>query len=457
MGAMTTVFGHPGRRFGQMAEALILAVSGTVLGVAWSTLGLYLSSLVNKGNAPAAYAIRAVFLGVTVILHGYLRSKAPRLFIFVLLLIICAVVNLTSTAQVVTATGITQILFPVLIAVGIIILINIVLFPEFSSSYLGQMTIETLGDTVKALEKAGTYFIAPDRPDKDDAIADTEKSAAFMNGHHGSAGQSTTLTHLGSRSGRSGLVSVVKQKLYTVTQLKQADHDDPSIPVPKRNSVTTMADLTAAKAKIRNKLNDCKEAQQECNFELAVAVLPPRDLKPISGSAMKRLVANTIAVIGACESKFALVGEKGNTIVDSKLTEDENDSRNTKDSAPQRNEESKKPVTAGLLSLINRGERQKHEPEVADHERAELIAIKPKREIEFGDVRLLRYLTASISEPYTELYKVLNRTVEVVIACVAYVYVIRLSTSTPVCTDFRRMYRNSLLGQNHPVALHSKS
>lgn len=159
LGAITTVFGHPGRRFGQMAEALILVLSGTVLGVAWSILGIYLSSLVMKEYPPAAYAIRAIFLAVVVLFHGYLRSKTPRLFIFVLLLVIVSVVSLTSTAKVVTPLSATNILYPILIAAGCITLVNICVFPEFSSRYLGQMTLDTLNDTVRALGDAGTYFV----------------------------------------------------------------------------------------------------------------------------------------------------------------------------------------------------------------------------------------------------------------------------------------------------------
>src|ERR1700686_2652319 len=35
---ITTVFGHPGRRFGTMAEALVLAIAGTLIGTGWSIL-----------------------------------------------------------------------------------------------------------------------------------------------------------------------------------------------------------------------------------------------------------------------------------------------------------------------------------------------------------------------------------------------------------------------------------
>ena len=157
---ITTVFGHPGRRFGQMAEALVLAISGTLVGVGWSSLGLYLSSLVYHHNPPAAYTIKGLFLVVAMMCHGFLRSHTPRLFIFVLLLVIVDVVGLTSTATAVTKLGVTQLLYPILTASGVLLLVNTMIFPEFSSGFLGVTTIETLGETVGALRDAGKYFIS---------------------------------------------------------------------------------------------------------------------------------------------------------------------------------------------------------------------------------------------------------------------------------------------------------
>jgi len=60
LGPIVTVFGHPGRRFGMMAEALVLIVSGTLLGIGWSTFGIYLSSLVYNTNPPAAYTFSRI-------------------------------------------------------------------------------------------------------------------------------------------------------------------------------------------------------------------------------------------------------------------------------------------------------------------------------------------------------------------------------------------------------------
>ncbi len=49
---MTTVFGHSGRRLGQMVESLVFILAGAILGTSWSILGLYLSSLVYSGTHP---------------------------------------------------------------------------------------------------------------------------------------------------------------------------------------------------------------------------------------------------------------------------------------------------------------------------------------------------------------------------------------------------------------------
>lgn len=155
---MATVFGHPGRRFGQLVEALTLVILGVSSGLAWSILGLYLSSLAIQNDPPAAYAIKGLFLTVAIMVHGFLRSSAPRLFPGLILLAIVSAITLLSTAKQVTQLVATQIMYPVLLASGVILLVNLFIFPEFSSSFLGQITIETLNDIAKALEDSGRYF-----------------------------------------------------------------------------------------------------------------------------------------------------------------------------------------------------------------------------------------------------------------------------------------------------------
>ena len=423
LGAITTVFGHPGRRFGQMAEALILVLSGTILGVSWSTLGIYLASLVIKEDPPAAYAIRAIFLAVVVLLHGYLRSKTPRLWIFVLLLVIVSVVSLTSTAKAVTPITATNILYPIFIAAGCITLVNVCIFPEFSSTYLGQVTLDTLNDTIKALEDAGAYFVESkkvvDRESVKTGIQRVDASPvkpianATIKENPISQNNATNLPKAPLHNKARNLI----HRLFAKTSNETECND----PKPPKMSLT---DLTNSKAKIRKKLAGCKAAQQECNFELAVSVLPPRNMKPISVQAMKKLVANTIAVISACESKFALLG----TDADGQAFNPEE----TK-TGPEIVEGSRTPAVSALIkstsSLLTPELPLPHEDSrlgkvrtVLEQDKAELEMIKPKREIEFGDARLLRYLLARVAKPYEDLHLVVARTVEVVSACVAYAY-----------------------------------
>ncbi len=424
LGAITTVFGHPGRRFGQMAEALTLVISGTILGVAWSTLGVYLGSLVIKENPPAAYAIRAIFLAVVILVHGYLRSRTPRLFIFVLLLVIVSVVSLTSTAKVVAPLSATNILYPILIAAGCITLVNVCIFPEFSSRYLGQMTLDTLNDTVKALGDAGIYFVESKRAvdQKSDKTGEKEADHSITGPTENTTDEEHGLPQMRVSNVPKAPMHIKAKNIFQRSFARKSQltqHEDSKKP-PK----TSLIDLTNIKAKIRKKLSDCKAAQQECNFELAVSVLPPRNMKPISVQAMKRLVANTIAVISACESKFALLGSDE----DAKVSSPER-----KNSRPELVEESRTPAVSALVeatsSLLTPELPLPHEDSkhgklstILEQDKAELEMIKPTREIEFGDARLLRYLLARVAKPYEDLHLVVARTVEVVSACIAYAY-----------------------------------
>ena len=423
LGAIVTVFGHPGRRFGQMAEALILVLSGTILGVAWSLLGIYLASLVIKENPPAAYAIRAIFLAVVVLLHGYLRSKTPRLFIFVLLLVIVSVVSLTSTTKAVSSTTATNILYPILIAAGCITLLNVCIFPEFSSRYLGQTTLDTLNDAFKALEDAGAYFVESKRVvDRNSVKTSNEKVDGSP------VRPSADATDKGNATSQKKVTGSPRAPLHIKTKniihnlfADTSNEPERNDPKPPKMSLT---DLTNKKAEIRKQLSGCKAAQQECNFELAVSVLPPRNMKPISVQAMKKLVANTIAVISACESKFALLG-----------SDDDRQAFSPEETEPgcELVEGSKTPAVSALikatsslltpkLPLPQEDASLEKVRTVLEQDKAELEMIKPKREIEFGDARLLRYLLARVATPYENLHLVVARAVEVVSACVAYVY-----------------------------------
>ncbi|KIN08621.1 hypothetical protein OIDMADRAFT_100340 [Oidiodendron maius Zn] len=394
---MATVFGHPGRRFGEMAEALVLTLVGTVIGLGWSTLGVYLSSLLFSHDAPAAYTVKAVFLAIALLLHGFLRSYSPRLFISVLLLIIVCVVNLTGTSTAVSRTIATQILYPILTAVAILLLINVFVFPEFSARFLGHTTIDTLEETVRALRDAGNYFIhsmealdgdKDERPDK----------------HPESQGN----------PGMAELKHVEMNKILKPIKLET---------------------LSGLKSKLRTKLAGCKAAQQECNFELAWGVLPPHDLKPISVTAMRDLVANAIALIGNCESKYALMGDRD----DVKIQEESAGRRSVqsgelladngqKTTTPLRGPDSSQDESEGKSDTdleMKERKRKRHKSKSKSRletDRENLELVKPRKEIESGDIELLQFLVRRIAKPLADLQEKIDRGVDVVTICLAYCY-----------------------------------
>ncbi|GAP84897.1 putative malate aliminium toerance [Rosellinia necatrix] len=245
LGVMASVFSQPGQRFGRVVETLCLIILGTLLGLGWSNLGLYASSLVRDYNSDASFAIRAIFFVLAVMLHGLLRSSAPRLFQLVLFFILANLSILTGTGREVALSASKAVIYPIFTAIGVVILINITVFPQFSSGFLGRSTIKTLSETVETFQAAGDWFLSKTGDDDD------EKTS------------STAL--------RKGL-----------------------------------ATLSHEKTELRARLGNCKTIQSECNFELVFAVLPPRSLKPISVTMMARLVQVTISLINACESKYAM-------------------------------------------------------------------------------------------------------------------------------------------------------
>lgn len=349
LAGVATAFGHPGRRFGQMAEALILTISGTLLGLGWALLGIFLGSLLIHTNPPAAYTVRGIFLAIAFLIHGFYRSHTPRLFLGTVLWMIVNVVTLVSPAKVVTVTGATQILYPILTAVAILFLVNICIFPEFSSRFLGETALDTMDELFKASNEAIEYFLGD-----------------------------------------------VPGEVMTEDALK-------------------IEDVTASKALVRANLANCKAVQSECNFELAFSVLEPGQLRPITDTLMTKLTMNVIAMASACESKFALIGEvpEGSNLepgVETEYAEEKLPSGSSEDSSTAENTPE---PTRKRLSVLTEAD--------------DLELVKPRREIEFGDRKLLLDLAGRIAVPCQQLRGVLDKSLKSVKSNIAFSYVCPLS------------------------------
>ncbi|KAI1334023.1 hypothetical protein F5Y15DRAFT_403155 [Xylariaceae sp. FL0016] len=358
LGAMASAFGHPGQRFGQMTEVLCLIMLGTFVGIGWGMFGLYLSSLVYHYNVEAAWAIRAVFFTLALLIHGVLRASTPRLFMFVFWFLLINLTILTNSATAASTSMVTQIAYPIMTAIGVIVLVNITVFPEFSSSFLGTKTIETLCEAVSCCQEAGEWFMTDSRESKKD---NGKKSAEL------------------------------RARLIT---------------------------LTDKKAKLRTQLGSCSSAQAECNFELVFSVLPPRSLKSISMTMMARLVQVTIGLVNACESKFAMAGYGHHHELEKAKDSEESGDESSNSSSSRDSDESSDTSddSDGKPRNGNRSHRQK------SRYRRDLELVKPIKEIASGDVDLLDHIMSQVRIPAQSLKAQIHDATQVITTALAFCY-----------------------------------
>lgn len=358
LGAMVSVFAPPGQRFGQMAEALILVLVGTVVGIAWGMLGLYLSELVLVASESAAYGIRAAFFALALLVHGILRASTPRLFLAVFWLLLMSLVILAGSSTGVSVALLTQLAYPIATAAAIIVLVNVAIYPSFSNGLLGQSTISILHETLTSLTAANGWFLS--------SVA----------GLDGTKGQTQVVKDLRAR----------------------------------------LAALTDSKTKLKIELAAAQKQQAECNFELAFAFLAPRSLKPISGTRMTRFVKATTALIGACESKYSMIGEQGPE------GEDATDTGSHALSDDGSESDSDLSSSAGDTSGIEDERHTGHHPVVKSRHVRRVELVRPVREVEGGDITLLEHLIFQVRAPISALQVEMEHAVRVITSTLAFCY-----------------------------------
>ena len=398
---MVTVFAHPAQRMGRMIEALLMILFGSLLGLAWSMLGLYLSSLVELSNPPAAYTIRALFLLVCVLLHGFVRSHSPRLFNFVLFLLVAALLTIQLPSHSTTAL-ITNIYIPILLGGGVLLLVNIAVFPELSSSYLGSSTIEALSKTADTLERTTFWFTTPggDRTaPKSSADALAETIAGLSSG----AGSNQT-KHFFIRSLRR-----VWARLPSPFHTDKASAGFLVAPM----HLTKLANLTKQKSKLRAELGRCKAAQDEVNYELFLSALAPDNIRPISVRYMAGLVQNIITMIGACENKFVLV-ENYNVDEVADVHQAPSDCQPTEVTHNQQ-----RGVAQGTAP------RNLRRDTAQVHQNDKVGSVKPVREIEAGSAEVLESTIHHIKRPIIGFQESMKDAVAFLVSCLAYCFDVR--------------------------------
>ncbi|EHK22340.1 uncharacterized protein TRIVIDRAFT_122650, partial [Trichoderma virens Gv29-8] len=413
---MVVAFAHPGQRMGVVIENIIMIIFGSGLGLSWCMLGLYLASLVYDTNKPAAFTIRALFYLACTLLHGYLRSSTPRLFLFVLFVILPAITVLTAPT-VATPHLYTTIYVPILIGVGVMFFANVAIFPEFSSSYLGTSTISALSEMVDTLERATHWFVTPGG----DRIESQIQSSLF----------NILVANENGTKPQQQQMGKVKQLAIRCWCKFSAPFPNPFLPAtsvatPSRPPLhaTTLASLTERKPIIRSKLTSCKTAQNEVNFEISISPLAPSDMKPISVDLMSHLSQSIITLIGACENKFIVLDDDGLEESDLATDDDTVQSPGCQNAFDGSATPSSSVPEANLR--LNSGARSRSrvrnsiDPSRVGSSRVDYITLN--RQIELSSAKLLESIVMRLRAPVQEFQASTNEAVALLISCLAYCY-----------------------------------
>ncbi|KAJ6256284.1 LOW QUALITY PROTEIN: hypothetical protein Dda_8781 [Drechslerella dactyloides] len=310
------VFGHPGRTMGAMLETLAFAFAGTILGTGWVTLASFVSDRLHEHHPQAAYAVRAVVLVISFVVHGYLRSAVPKSFVGVLLFLLTVIIQMTTPIFTFSHRVATSFLFPFLTGIAICTVVNVVVFPEFSSGKVAVVTVDALQLAFDTLKDATDFFVSP----TEEATVSSRQNAR------------TSIEAAESPSSKS------------------SDEKGNGDATEESSDGNPFDKLVAAKEKLRQAAASSKATLKETSFEICYSCLPPARLHGISSKGLEALVTSILTLIGACETKQIVLGPD-EASADSAITDSE-------DSQSDRN------------SLAEKIEniRPKREAEVADEE-----------------------------------------------------------------------------------------
>jgi hypothetical protein len=172
---LISVMVHPGRRLGTMLEATLFCMTGLLLGNAYALLGRFIAQCIlgnmkglpdnlqltmNYDNYRAALAVLAVFQIIMLFFHGWMRVISHKFFGMVFPLFLVVHFTFTDNLNVSAGTIAKNFTVPFFLGIAISLMCNLLLFPEFGSSYLGTSMIQTLNELHETLDLTIQFFNA---------------------------------------------------------------------------------------------------------------------------------------------------------------------------------------------------------------------------------------------------------------------------------------------------------
>ncbi|CCE62110.1 hypothetical protein TPHA_0B04410 [Tetrapisispora phaffii CBS 4417] len=261
---LISVMVHPGRRVSGTIQGAIYCLTGLVFGLAYALFARFLATrclgsdwnkltdhehwIAHPVRYESALGVLALFETLMLLFHGWMRSVNHTYFGIVFPVFL--VVHFTFLEPLYETPGFVAKSFTVPFYMGIAMSIvwNLILFPEFGSTYLGNATIDTLNEIQRAIDHSINFFISIDLT-KEEAIYNKEPS-----------------------------------------------------PLPKLLNIKNI---------ISKKVSGCNAVYQECIYEISYSYVSPTQLNGIIKS-FDPFVMYLKGIINACQLEFILLGKEQN-------------------------------------------------------------------------------------------------------------------------------------------------
>ncbi|AAS54033.1 AFR661Wp [Eremothecium gossypii ATCC 10895] len=259
---LISVMVHPGRRVSSIIQSTIYVITGLLLGLLYALLGRFAAQRClgdtwhswtameqytqNYKRYESALAVLAVFEICMLFFHGWMRVVNHNYFHVVFPLFIVVHFSFLSPLSIDAAQIAKTFTIPFYLGISMSLFWNLVLYPEFGSTYLGNTAIDTMNEIHHFLNNAVNFFISIDN-------------------------------------------EVLSDSLYG-------------------KKPCTLARLLTLKNEIEIKINNCALVLEECTYEISYSYLSPSQLNGLI-MTLKSLQRYLSGVTNACQMEFLLLGK----------------------------------------------------------------------------------------------------------------------------------------------------
>ncbi|OLL25685.1 putative membrane protein [Neolecta irregularis DAH-3] len=143
IGHVVIIYLHPGRTIGTMLDQVAFTGFGILSGLGISYVGCILNALANKRGIRGEWIVFNLVILVSFV-HGYLRSRSLKYASGAILMNTLCILALTTNiyGKTFPKGQFQQIVYPSLLAIAVALFCNIAIFPEQSTSKLGNVLIK---------------------------------------------------------------------------------------------------------------------------------------------------------------------------------------------------------------------------------------------------------------------------------------------------------------------------